>query len=254
MATAKDLIVKPITQKAAAELVKRVHYSGKIVNNSQLHFGVFIDDILDGVMSFGASMDKRKTQALVADTRFNDFLELNRMAFGERLPRNSESRALSVAMRLIKKHYPHIKWVISFADGCQCGDGTIYRASGFYLSAVKKNKTILRLADGSIVANKTLSNPNHVGADGKFGAAVAKANGAKPLDGYMLRYIYFLDPSFKSKIREPLLDFSVIAELNAGMYKGVKLARRSKQAMGGDQPPQRRCDSDLNAPIIEAAT
>jgi hypothetical protein len=28
-------------------------------------------------------------------------------------------------MRLIRKTYPHIEWVISFADGSQCGDGTI---------------------------------------------------------------------------------------------------------------------------------
>jgi hypothetical protein len=68
MLTAKDLIVKPITQKAAAALVKRIHYSGKVVNNSSLHLGVFIGGVLDGAMSFGASMDKRKTQRLVADT------------------------------------------------------------------------------------------------------------------------------------------------------------------------------------------
>jgi hypothetical protein len=155
---------------------------------------------------------------------------------------------------LIKKHYPHIKWIISFSDGCQCGDGTIYRASGFYLSSIKKNKTILKLADGSIVADHSLDGPNHVGADGRSGSVVAKANGAVLLDGYMLRYIYFLDKSFKDKIREPLLDFSAIGEIGAGMYKGVKLDRRLKQAMGDDQSPQRRCDTDLNAPLLSDET
>ncbi|WFU42586.1 hypothetical protein QA640_09030 [Bradyrhizobium sp. CB82] len=29
--------------------------------------------------------------------------------------------ALSIALRMIKKHYPH-EWIISFADGCQCGE------------------------------------------------------------------------------------------------------------------------------------
>ena len=70
---------------------------------------------------------------LVKDTKWNDFLELNRMAFDDYLPKNSESRSISVAMKLIKKHYPNIEWVVSFADGTQCGDGTIYRASGFRL-------------------------------------------------------------------------------------------------------------------------
>jgi hypothetical protein len=40
-------------------------------------------------------------------------------------------------MRMIQKHYPHVEWVISFADGCQCGDGTIYRAAGFVLTGIK---------------------------------------------------------------------------------------------------------------------
>lgn len=72
MATAKDIHVAPISQKDAATLVKKVHYSGKIVNNSQLHFGVFLNGKLEGVMSFGASMYKgisikRVTKAISSD-------------------------------------------------------------------------------------------------------------------------------------------------------------------------------------------
>ena len=125
MASAKDIVVKPITAQAANALVKRVHYSGKVVPNSTLHFGAYLNDKLEGVMSFGSPLDKRKVLPLVSGTTWTGMLELNRMAFSDRLPRNSESRCLSVAFRLIKKHYPHIEWVLSFSDGCQCGDGTI---------------------------------------------------------------------------------------------------------------------------------
>lgn len=89
--TAKNLRVAPIRSADANALVQRVHYSGKVVPNSQLHLGVFLGGRLEGVMQFGPSMDKRKTLGLVRDTQWNGFLELNRMAFGERLPRNSES-------------------------------------------------------------------------------------------------------------------------------------------------------------------
>jgi hypothetical protein len=142
MATAKDIHVAPISQKDAAALVKRVHYSGKVVNNSQLHFGVFLNGRIEGAMQFGPSLDKRKIQGLVDETGWNNFIELNRMAFSDVLPRNSESRAMAVAFRLIKKHYPHIDWVISFADGTQCGDGAIYRAAGFVLTGLKVNSQI----------------------------------------------------------------------------------------------------------------
>ena len=79
--------------------MKAHHYSGKVVNNSTLHFGVFLDGNLHGVMSYGPSLDKSKIIGLVKDTGWNEFLELNRMAFDSYLPRNSESRAISTSPR-----------------------------------------------------------------------------------------------------------------------------------------------------------
>jgi hypothetical protein len=122
-----------------------VHYSGKVVQNSQLHIGVFYRGKLEGVMQFGPSLDKRKLIGLVEGTPWNGFIELNRMAFTDVLPRNSESRAIGIAMRILRKHYPHVQWVVSFADACQCGDGAIYRASGFVLTSVKVNGQNYRL-------------------------------------------------------------------------------------------------------------
>jgi hypothetical protein len=244
MTSAKDLRVAPISAKDAAAIVKKIHYSGKIVPNSQLHFGVFLNGRIEGAMQFGPSMDKRKMLGLVEGTSWNGFLELNRMAFSERLPRNSESRALSVAFRLIRKHYPGIEWIVSFADGTQCGDGTIYRASGFVLTGIRENKTILKMPDGSVVADITLQTTS-----GKTGrnASWWKKHGAKALDGFQLRYVYFLSESAKSRLAVPIIPFSKISEFGASMYRGEK-PKRSKQAMTGDQPEQRRCDTDLTAP------
>ncbi|MBO7444194.1 MAG: hypothetical protein J6W16_03725 [Methanobrevibacter sp.] len=64
------------------------------------------------------------------------------MAFDEDLPRNSESRCIAISIRLIKKSAPRIKRIISFADGTQCGDGTIYRASGFKLVGIATNSSL----------------------------------------------------------------------------------------------------------------
>ena len=225
----------PISAADAGALVRRVHYSGKIVNNSQLHLGVFLGGRLEGAMQFGPSMDKRKIQGLVRDTGWNNFLELNRMAFSERLPRNSESRAIAVAMRLIRAHYPHIEWVVSFADGTQCGDGTIYRAAGFDLTGIKKNTQIMQLQNGSIVARKTLDNQNNMGENGKFGSKSAKEHGAKFLSGFQLRYIYFLNPAARARLTVPILPFSRIDEMGAAMYRGEKISRVKKQDAG--HPP-----------------
>lgn len=218
MGKAKDIRVAPISAADAAKIVKRVHYSGKVVQNSQLHFGVFLNDRLEGAMQFGPSMDKNKLIGLVADTQWNGFIELNRMAFSDRLPRNSESRALGVALRMMRKSYPHIEWVISFADGTQCGDGTIYRASGFVLTQINKNKTLVRLPDGTVAANMTYSKGRHILENGKAGLAP----GATPLAGFQLRYIYFLNPAARARLTVPAVPFSKIDEMGAGMYKGEK--------------------------------
>ena len=228
MASAKDIRVAPIKAADAREYVRRHHYSGKVTNNSSLHFGVFLGRQLEGAMQFGCPMDKRKSLTLVSDTRWHGVLELNRMAFSDRLPRNSESRAIAMAMRLIRKNYPSIEWVLSFADATQCGDGTIYRASGFVLTSIKPNKQILRLADGSIVARKTLDNPNHMGADGRYGSAHAREAGAVFLPGFQLRYIYFLNPAARERLTVPILPFSKITEMGASMYRGERM--RPKQA------------------------
>lgn len=48
MAGVKDIIVKPINATAANAFVKAHHYSGKVVPNSQLHLGCFLNGVLGG--------------------------------------------------------------------------------------------------------------------------------------------------------------------------------------------------------------
>jgi len=219
MASAKDLIVKPISAADANRIVKSLHYSGKVVQNSQLHLGVFLNGRCGGAMQFGPSLDKRKIQPLVSGTLWNEFLELNRMAFADWLPRNSESRCIAYAMRWIRKTYPHIKWIVSFADGTQCGDGTIYRASGFVLTGIKENTTIVVRPDGTV--GSELLGGQHVGGDA--------------VPGFMLRYLYFIDPASRERLTVPIIPFSEIARRGAGMYRGKP---RAGSAGSGTSPDQ----------------
>ena len=270
MGNAKDILLRPISAQEANALVKRLHYSGKVVNNSTIHIGVYYNGNLEGAMQFGASLDKRKIMPLVRGTGWNEFIELNRMAFSDALPRNSESRALSIAFRLLRKHAPHLKWVISFADATQCGDGTIYRASGFVLTGIKKNDQIWVAPDGECqsprdellprrperqrllskvigearpaedrtsltdgrskqqqakartLSRVTATKGNNVLETGAASMKVFIEAGFKPLEGYQLRYLYFLDPSYRARLTVPEIPFARIQELGAGMYKGEK--------------------------------
>jgi len=223
MGRAKDIIVKVIPSQLANEFVKRHHYSGKVVQNSVLHFGAFLDGKLGGVMQYGNPIDKRNVLNLVEtsnkgfNSKWNEMLELNRMAFSEILPKNSESRCIAVSIRLIKKNAPQVKWILSFADGTQCGDGTIYRASGFSLTNIKRNTSLLEYKE-QIIADKTLNNSNYM--ERGLSAGKLKRIGAKPLNGFQLRYIYLIDQN--SELNCPNIPFSKIKEVGAGMYKGEK--------------------------------
>lgn len=247
--SAKDIVLKPIDAKTANTLVKRVHYSGKVVNNSQLHIGVYLGSSLEGAMQFGPSLDKRKMIGLVEGTGWNEFIELNRMAFSDRLPRNSESRAIAIAMKMLRKYAPHLKWVVSFADGAQCGDGTIYRASGFVLTAIKQNKQAVMMPDGSVSSNMTLSKGKHILTTGK-----AKRTIGQVIPGFQLRYLYFLDPTARQRLTVPILPFSEIARRGAGMYKGKPRAGTIASdgtalpgSKGGATPTPALSDSDSDS-------
>ena len=254
MGRAKEIIVKVIPAKIANEFVKQNHYSGKVTQTSSLHFGCFLDNKLHGVLSYGSPLDKRKVLGLVNPSLWNEMLELNRMAFDEYLPKNSESRCIAISIMLIKKNAPHIKWLLSFSDGCQCGDGTIYRASGFHLTAVKKNDRLIKfdgnpeerfkkMVDAYKAQFKAMhplyfqqgTRPNEmqkafIQAYLKNGAGekeFVKRIGASYFEGFQLRYIYLIDKT--CKITVPILPFSKIDEMGAGMYKGKKITLAERQ-------------------------
>ena len=233
MGRAKEIIVKVIPSKVAVPFVKKVHYSGTVSNTSSLHFGCFLDNKMHGVMSFGSPMVKSKVIGLVQPSKWNEMLELNRMAFDEYLPKYSESRCIAIAIKLIKKNATHIKWILSYSDGSQCGDGVIYRATGFKLTNIKKNTAIGMLPDGEKVNRLSLTTKN--GNNSEIHNLIKKYNvdlnkgslarwyevGLKWIKGFQLKYIYLIDKS--CKITVPILPFSKIDEMGAGMYKGEKI-------------------------------
>ena len=258
---AKDILIKPIDAKSANAICKKYHYSGKVVPNSQIHLGVFYHGVCEGVMQLGPSMDKCRMAANLK-IGINEFLELNRMAFSDILPKNSESRAISIAIRIIKKKYPFIRVIISFADACQCGDGVIYRAAGFKLHSFKKNTSLLSLSlsateavrkyipsAGGVIARKSLD--DHQDSSGRYLSSVARELGSKPLPGFQMKYLYCIDKKLENKYK--WIPFSKIPD-EVKMYKGIKRiehesnAAISQMAEGGAIPTDALHNTQYDSP------
>jgi len=211
-------------------------------------------------MQFGPSMAKHQTRHLFSDIGWNEFIELHRLAFDDVLPRNSESRAISIALKMLRKNAPHVKVLISYADGTQCGDGTIYRASGFVLTGINKNTSMWRMPDGEVCCNILFDpgfQPNSKGGSVKarYGKTGSEASvtflrriGAEQIKGFQLRYIYFLDPTYRARLTVPEIPYSKIEEMGAKMYKGQRPIIGDTGET--DNAPQTNAETEGASPIV----
>lgn len=238
--SAKNIVLKVISAKEAKRVVIANHYSGKVYTKSRLHIGVFFAGRIEGAMQFGPPLDQRKVNGLVSGTSWQGMMELNRMAFSETLPRNSESRALGIAFKLIRRHRPDIKWILSYSDATRCGDGTIYRASGFVLTGIKKNTALWQMPSGEVFSDVGLRTGPALQRRLGYCRATdsierwSKRSGAKRLAGHQFRYIRFLDPAWRDRLTVPVIPFKDIPA-EARMYRGEKTRQPTQRGTG--HPP-----------------
>ena len=187
--------VKEIDRGLANVIIQRNHYSRKFYNASYIHFGVFMDAELVGVLQFGYAMNPASQASVVADTAMDEYLELNRMWLDDCAPRNSESRALSYALKTIRAAYPKIKWVQSFADE-RCGlGGIVYQACNFRYYG--EHRATFWELDGEVFHNSIMttirrSTPKGKKLQGRADEAVAHVL-------RQFRYLYFMKPRFAKR-------------------------------------------------------
>lgn len=197
--SAKGIWLAPISREEAALCMRHWHYSHRPYVKSVLHVGVFVDDMIAGAMSWGPGVDTRNSIGVIDGTAWDGYLELNRMAFSAAAPRFSESRALSICIKQIAAHAPHVEWLVSYADGAQSGRGTIYKASGWTLTQCRKNTTLWRdVESGDVVSDVGIRTSSRLRA--RYGKSPKASPLLAPLDGYMRRYHYGLSKRAKALV------------------------------------------------------
>ena len=60
---------------------------------------------------------------------------------------------------------------------------------------------------------------------------MVSTSGSRLLEGWQLRYIYFIDPECRKRLTVPEIPFSKIDEIGAGMYKGEKVTQAARHAI-----------------------
>lgn len=124
------ITIKLIEKKIAKELIVKNHYSHTFgANHGKYNFGIFKDNKLLGVASFGC-MTNYNAKIFTSNVKDGWMIELNRMWLEDSLGKNAESFLIATSIKLLKKIDPSIVAIQSFADG-RVGCGTIYKASNF---------------------------------------------------------------------------------------------------------------------------
>jgi adenine modification enzyme len=127
-----EFYIKEIERSISVKIIKENHYSKKIVNSSFIHLGVFENKKLKGVLQFGYLFNPTYHSKIIEFSKPEDAMELNRMWLSDEIIiKYPESRAISYSIKFIKRKYPKIKWIQSFADERCGGFGIVYQACSF---------------------------------------------------------------------------------------------------------------------------
>jgi hypothetical protein len=201
-AALQQVVVKPIPFVAARTLIERHHYLHSLPGGTKLTFGAFVGGRLLGAICFGAG--PQNAYSLVYRAKPHDCLALTRLWLSDGLPRNSESRVIGVCLRALRQH-TLVKFVVSYADPSQGHLGTIYQASGWLYVGLSQMMPLYDLGDGKARQSRSLAHG--------FGTHSAKHLVDNGVNVKLIpqsckhRYIYFLDSSWKTRLKTPVLPY-----------------------------------------------
>ena len=187
-----EFYIKEIDRNLANDIIVKNHYSKKYFNNSYIHLGVFNAQEIIGVLQYGHLLNNDSIKNIVNGAQKGDAIELNRMWIADNVGEYPESRAISYSLKYIRRKYPKIKWIQSFADERCGGFGIVYQACSFdyygeHLSTF--------YTDG----DKFYHNIQVTASREKAGTQVQNKDELEKIKLRQFRYIKFLDQREKKK-------------------------------------------------------
>jgi len=120
-------------------------------------------------------------------------LELVRMALNGK--QESTSKAMAISIKLVKKHKPLVKLLISYADSEQKHIGIIYQATNWYFTDISNDANLL--INGNRIHRRTSYSKYNTSSIGKLKAQGINAEVIYTKDKY--KYIYPLTKELKDK-------------------------------------------------------
>lgn len=127
--SALQLLFRECGANTAAIAYRRWHYLGDQGFISQINFGAYFDQVMEGAISYGPPNATDLDGYWTRHTQ-GQWWEIKRLVMSPKCPKNSESRFIAITMKLLRK-LAVVRGVVTYADDSQGHVGTIYKASGF---------------------------------------------------------------------------------------------------------------------------
>jgi len=196
----KDFYVKEMPKKISNKMIIENHYSKKVAGfaTTYIYLGVYENDKLLGTLQYGFAMNAASQASVVKDTAIDEYLELNRMWLSDEIEtKYPESRAISYSIKYIKRKFPKIKWIQSFADERCGGFGIVYQACSFDFYG-GHTSTFWEL-DNEVFHNKAMTIKDTKKSNAKEKFLQENKERAVKFELRQFRYIKFLNQKWKKK-------------------------------------------------------
>lgn len=116
-------------KQEADKVISKYHYSKKATKNSFL--SIRVNDG-QGYMQLGYGIRPAIKSSICEDITKGNYAEFDRMWLSDDLPKNSESMAIGLLIKLLRRIKPELKYLITYADESAGNQGTIYKATNAF--------------------------------------------------------------------------------------------------------------------------
>lgn len=157
MSSKPELRLDWIDAKAARMACQRWHYSRTMPMNKSARIGVWEGGAFIGAIIYGlgASPSLGKPYGL----GIFEICELTRVAL--RAHEHPVSRMLAISIRMIRKAFPGIRLIVSFADQRRDHHGGIYQATNWIYAGETTPAKMIELPDGELVDLRRFNGHGH---------------------------------------------------------------------------------------------
>jgi hypothetical protein len=233
--------IRIISRATAKEFIERNHYARTTPSTVKFCLGWFDGERLMGVGLWGYGVRPAHTIArMFPSLATANYLELNRLCLLDELPRNSETQFLSACVAEIRRLFPDVKLLFSWADGLRGKPGYVYQAASWLYGGFIKSE-FYAARDGEVLHPRLLIT--------RYGTrSVWKTLGLRRVFGYQFRYCKFLCSHGERKrlLAESPFDWTTKypkqADLRFWLQKAGEVSREIRQlpklkGMGQFHPP-----------------